>query len=84
MLKAKTMTDRLANIEPVARAICARELAVKNDDADVPALVDRYWRVTAALIEAGLIDDRGDQITHSFQHGQEAWADWLARHPDQR
>lgn len=56
------MTDSLANIEPVARAICARELGIKNDGAVVPALVERYWRVTAALLEAGLIDDNGVQI----------------------
>lgn len=74
------MSDTLANIEPVARAICARELGVRNDAADVPSLVDRYWRVTAALLEAGLIDDSGETAPHSFEEGEDAWADWLALH----
>lgn len=68
------MTDSLPNIEPVARTICARELGIKNVDAEVPALVERYWRVTAALLEAGLIDHNGVQIPHSFEEGQAVWA----------
>ena len=74
------MTNHLANIEPVARALCTREMALRNDEADVPALVERYWRVTAALLEAGLIDDDGHEISHSLEEGDTAWADWRSRH----
>lgn len=70
------MTNRLANIEPVARAICARELTANNDSAELSALVDRYWPVTAALLEAGLIDDDGKDIPHSFDQGEAAWSNW--------
>lgn len=70
------MIERHANIEPVARAICARQFAVHNDVAEVPALVERYWPVTAAMLEAGLIDDDGNEIPHSLDQGESAWADW--------
>lgn len=73
------MTNHLANIEPIARAICARELANNNDSAELSALVDRYWPVTAALLEAGLINDDGKEIPHSFEQGEAAWADWRTR-----
>ena len=71
------MSDRLANIEPVARALCARELALRNDEAEIPALVERYWPVIAALLEAGLIDDSGTQFPDHFEEGEAAWPDWL-------
>ncbi|MBA4131700.1 MAG: hypothetical protein C0519_09775 [Hyphomicrobium sp.] len=73
------MTHRLANIEPVARALCARELQRHNPEDAVPSLVERYWRVTAALLEAGLIDEAGQHITYDYEQGQAAWIDWLSR-----
>lgn len=74
------MSYPLANIEPVARAICARELGARNEADEIPALVDRYWPVTAALLEAGLIDEAETQTPHDVVHGQAAWEDWLSRH----
>ncbi|WBT37998.1 hypothetical protein [Hyphomicrobium sp. DMF-1] len=68
------MTDHLGNIESVARAICARQLAVQTDAAEVAALVERFWRVAAALLEAGLIGD-DKEISHSVEQGEAAWAD---------
>jgi hypothetical protein len=76
------MCSPLANIEPVARAICTREFAAQNNAAEIPALVDRYWRVTAALLEAGLIGDDGRELPHNLEAGEAAWADWLVRHKD--
>lgn len=70
------MTAALNNIEPIARAICARDLAAAGA-TDIPELIERYWRVAAALLEAGLIDEEGNHIPHSFEDGQAAWRDWL-------
>jgi hypothetical protein len=44
------------NIEPVARALCAKELgAVPSVSADeLPGLVDRLWPAVAAQLAAGL------------------------------
>lgn len=73
------MTHRLANIEPIARALCTREFLQHNPEEAVPPLVERYWRVTAALLEAGLIDETGQYIAYDFEQGQAAWIDWLSR-----
>lgn len=73
------MTSRFANIEPIARALCERVMSVRNDAGEVPALVERYWRVVASQLEAGLIDDDSNDIPHSFEEGEAAWANWLAR-----
>jgi hypothetical protein len=67
------------NIEPRARAICARELCCLADTtaATLPALVDRFWPVIAAELAAGLRDDDGDLLPHSALIGLAAWEDWL-------
>lgn len=71
--------NRHDNIEPYARAICARELSGLPDTviAELPALVDRFWPVIAAELTAGLRNDDGDLIPHSAVRRLEAWEDWL-------
>lgn len=68
-----------ANIEPVARSICEREMRASPhfDPAGIPALVERYWQVIAAQIVAGLRDDDGRLIEHDAATGIAAWEDWL-------
>lgn len=73
------MTGTLDNIEPVARAICHRMIQTADPDADIPAIVERLWRVTAALLEAGLIDDEGNHLPHSLEQGEAAWHAWLEK-----
>lgn len=67
------------NIEPVARAMCEREVRTWKHTAssDVPALVERYWPVYAAKLSAGLIDDDGRDVPHTVERGLEAWDSWL-------
>lgn len=67
------------NIEPIARAICEREVRgfPNTTEDEVPALVDRYWQVIAAQIVAGLRDDDGKAIPHTAATGVAAWEAWL-------
>jgi len=69
------------NIEAMAREICARdfERGGKHAPDAIPALVERFWPVVAALIDAGLVDDDGTIRTGEFDAGQTAWEDWLDR-----
>jgi hypothetical protein len=71
------------NIEPVARALCAKELgAVPSVSADeLPGLVDRLWPAVAAQLAAGLRDDDGNTIHHTVAAGLAAWEDWLDSRP---
>jgi hypothetical protein len=47
----------------VARATCARSLARAAVPASVlPLAVESYWQCVAAQIEAGLVDDDGDDV----------------------
>ncbi len=73
------MMSRAHNIEPVARAWCARDLTIAPGVSDqaLPSLVDRYWPVVAAEIAAGLRDDRGNVIPHPIETGIRAWHEWL-------
>ena len=79
------MSSNLSNIEAVARAICARQIKVR-DAADIPRLGakgDRYWHCVAAELEAGLIDENGDLLPESDPDlALGAYRDWRARHPD--
>ena len=71
-----------ANIEPVARAMCERELRAWTHvpSSEIPALVERYWPVIAAQINGGLRDDDGSLRKHSIPEGIAAWEDWLDNH----
>ena len=70
------------NIEPIARAICERDLraAPRSDESDIPARVDRCWPAVAAEIAAGLRDDAGNRIAHPVAVGIAAWQTWLDEH----
>jgi hypothetical protein len=67
------------NIEVVARAICAKELAEAPniDIGECEKLVDRFWSPVAAQLAAGLRDENGRLIPHSPAAGIEAWEAWL-------
>ncbi|MEO5376147.1 MAG: hypothetical protein H7840_18180 [Alphaproteobacteria bacterium] len=67
------------NIEPVARAICERDVRCWKDvsEAEIPNLVNRYWQVVAAKMMAGLIDDDGQEVPHTIERGLAAWDAWL-------
>lgn len=67
------------NIEPVARALCEREVRSWQHAApsEVPALIERYWPVYAAKLSAGLIDDDGKDVPHTVERGLQAWEAWL-------
>jgi len=67
------------NIEPIARAICERELraAPNVSPSEIPALVERYWQVIAAQVVAGLRDEDGKTVPHTAATGIAAWEAWL-------
>ena len=67
------------NIEPVARALCKREVRSWPHAApfEAPALIERYWPVYAAKLSAGLIDDDGKDVPHTVERGLQAWEAWL-------
>ena len=45
-------------------------------------MVERFWHCVAAQIEAGLIDECGNDIKHSVEEGEAAYDDWRRRHPE--
>lgn len=73
------MVDRHDNIEPIARAICTRELAISPgvDAGKLPGLVDRFWRPVAAELVAGLRDESGRLLPYPIGAGIAAWEAWL-------
>jgi hypothetical protein len=77
------MPSTTSNIEPLARDICARDLQRAGiPEASLAAEVDRYWHCVAAQIEAALIDDNNELMSHDLETGLAAHRDWRARHPD--
>ncbi len=74
---------RERNIEPIARALCAKELGgVPSVGADeLPGLVDRLWPAVAAQLAAGLRDDDGNTVPHSVEAGLAACEEWLDSRP---
>lgn len=73
------MTAHNDNIEPIARALCVRDLrgAPRIDAGELPGLVDRYWPAVAAELVAGLRDDEGNIVPHTAAEGIAAWERWL-------
>ena len=72
------MSDRTDNIEPIARALYAKQMKMLGvPDDEIAATSDRYWPVLAAQLQAGLIDEDGSPIAHSVEKGLEAWYAWL-------
>ena len=72
------MSDRTDNIEPVARALYAKQMRMLGvPDDEIAATFDRFWPVLAAQLQAGLIDEEGGPVAHSIEKGLEAWYAWL-------
>lgn len=73
----------MSNIEARARAYCEAQTARLSGYTPAKAAksVDRTWQIAAALMEAGLIDDDGRELPHSYEEGWAAVKDWRARHP---
>jgi hypothetical protein len=70
-----------SNIEPLARAICERDLRRAGaPEISLAADVDRYWHCVAAQIEACLIDDNSELVPHKLEDGLAAYRDWRERH----
>jgi hypothetical protein len=80
------MTSSTDNIEPIARDICARQLARHGaSGAELAADVDRFWHCVAAEMEAGRVDDHGNLIpAPDHDAGLKAYRDWCQRHPESR
>ncbi len=73
--------SRSSNIEPLARAICERDLRrAGTAEINLPAGVDRYWHCVAAQIEAGFMDDNSEIVPHNLEDGLAAYHDWRERH----
>ena len=67
---------------PRARAICERNLRrAGTPDINLAADIARYWHCVAAQIEAGLIDDNNELVSHEPGTGLAAYSDWCTRHP---
>lgn len=73
-----------SNIEPVARAIAGAICRRTNmAEANISAWVDRHWECAAAELEAGLIDERGDELpgyAENWERGLAAYRDTLLDH----
>ena len=51
------------NIEAVARAVCAKMLAHDGvTEEQLAADVDMWWRLVAAELECGVIDESGEYV----------------------
>jgi hypothetical protein len=52
-----------SNIEPLAREMAERICRRSGmADADVPRWVDLHWPCAAAMLEAGVMDERGEWV----------------------
>ena len=75
----------LGNIEPIAREIAdglARRVPDQTEE-EIAAWVETHWQVSAALYEAGLIDESGaDLRAFDMETGEDAYADFIKRHPE--
>ena len=53
----------LSNIEPLAREMAERICRRGGmAEADIPRWVDLHWSCAAALLEAGVMDERGEWV----------------------
>ena len=69
-----------SNIEPLAREITVglcRDSAMP--ESEIERWVDLHWPCAAAMLEAGLMDEKGDWIEgQDWRRGLEAYRDRLA------
>ena len=80
------MSSSTSNIEAVARDICSRQLSRNGaSGAELTADVERYWHCVAADLEAGQIDDAGNQVpAPDLDERLEAYRAWCRRHPESK
>ena len=78
------MTGPTNNIEAVARAVCAKSLGHDGKSEERLATdVEMYWHVVAAYLEAGAMDETGQEIGDlSWDEKLDITGDWLRRHPE--
>ena len=70
-----------SNIEPLAREM-TEQICRRNGmpEADIPGWVDLHWQCAAAMLEAGVMDERGEWIADKDVHlGIEAYRDRFVR-----
>ena len=73
----------MSNIEAAARYACSMQMSRSGlSGEELAAYVDRYWHCVAGDLEAGHIDEAGNQVTpFDLEKGLEAYRDWRRRHP---
>jgi len=78
------MSPALSNIEIVSRDICVRLYGRHwKSGPDLDADVNRYWRIVAALLEAGLVVETvAELVPFDADYQTAAIREWRARHPD--
>ena len=80
------MSGSTANIEAVARAVCATVLGGEDTSDEKRAdEIEMYWHVVAAELEAGLIDETGEYVGElDWTRKMQAYRDWTRCHPESR
>ena len=80
------MAGSTQNLEPIARAVCARVHSRNANSAEqLAADVEMYWHVVAAELVAGIIDETGEYVTDlDWSQRLEVYRDWMRRHPESR
>ena len=72
------------NIEAVARALCAKQLARDEwSEQKLAFEVDMWWHLVAAEIEAGVVDEAGKFVggEMGWKRKMDGYRDWMRRHP---
>ena len=77
------MAGSTDNIKAVARAVCAKTLRHDGKSEEQLAVdVEMYWRVVAAYLEAGVMDESGRKIGDlSWDEKLDITGGWLRPHP---
>ncbi|WP_024510799.1 hypothetical protein [Bradyrhizobium sp. ARR65] len=72
-----------SNIEPLAREMAARICRREGmPEPEIGAWVDLHWPCAAAMLEAGLMDERGEWVPgQDLVRGFEAYRERLERSP---
>jgi hypothetical protein len=69
----------MSNIEPIAREICRDN---EMPGAQIDHWVDLHWQCAAAMLEAGVMDEKGEWIEgKDLRRGLEAYRERLLASP---
>lgn len=81
MSRCKWSRMTTSNIEPLAREMAERICRRSGmAEADVPRWVDLHWPCAAAMLEAGVMDERGEWVEDKdVRLGLEAYRERLKR-----